>query len=128
MSVYNANVLIYQYMPRMPRHGIPLEWVTDTGAPYNALFLATLSKLVDIKHRFTPAFHPQSNGLVENFAKTLRHLILSFTSEATRSRTWDKQLQHLRFAYNTSFHPYPSIQDTPFLLALGRDAPFSNLN
>ena len=100
------------------RHGIPYEFLSDNGPPFNATLMSILRTTLSISPRFTPPLHPQANGLVERFMQPLKTMITSFVNE--NHNNWDTYLRHFRFAYNTSFHP--SINDTPFFLTHGRDA------
>jgi len=81
----------------------------------SSAFLQTILMELGSQNLFTPAHHPQSNGQVERMMQTLRTMLATYASEAE----WDKWLRHLRWAYNTSYHP--SIKDTPFFLMHGRD-------
>ena len=47
---------------------------------------------------------------------TLRNMIVSYLIQST----WDKYLRHLRFAYNTSWHP--AFNDVPFISPMDADA------
>jgi hypothetical protein len=54
------------------RFGVPLILVTDQGRQFEAELFTELSKLIGF-HRFrTTAYHPQSNGLLERFHRTLK--------------------------------------------------------
>jgi len=119
-----------------PVHGIPVEFVSDNGPPFGSSFAQDFASILGIGFRFAPAYHPQSNGLVERFMATLRNMITSFldlpaTSSTVKSTAqsrklieerqaaWDKYLPHFAFAYNTAYHP--SLLDTPFFFTHGRD-------
>ncbi|GFS96237.1 transposon Ty3-I Gag-Pol polyprotein [Trichonephila clavipes] len=56
------------------RHGAPRVIITDRGAVFfdPDLFLVDLC---NIDHRFTTAYHPQTNGLTERFNKTLADML-----------------------------------------------------
>ena len=75
------------------RHGVPREIMTDNGPPFSGIFFEQLTQLLGSRNFFTPAHHPQSNGIVERFMNTLRRLILTYTEQASITRTWS---QHLR--------------------------------
>ena len=65
----------------------------------------------------TTAYHPQGDGLVERFNRTLQDM-LSKTVERS-GRDWDEKLPFVLFAYRTSVQD--STQESPFLLLYGRD-------
>ena len=66
----------------------------------------------------TTAYHPQADGLVENFNRTLRAMIAKHA--AKYGDNWDEHLPYLLFAYRTK--PHESTGESPFFLLYGRDA------
>ena len=65
----------------------------------------------------TTAYHPQTDGLVENFNRTLRSMLAKHSREF--GPQWDVHLQQLLFAYRTK--PHESTGESPFYLLYGRD-------
>ena len=63
-------------------------------------------------------YHPQSDGLVERFNRTL--LSMLSTTIADHPLDWEDKLRQLCYAYNTSVHS--STGYTPFFLMFGRQA------
>ncbi|GFU32327.1 hypothetical protein TNCV_1733951 [Trichonephila clavipes] len=53
------------------RHGAPRVIITDRGAVFRSRLVSSLVDLCNIDHRFTTAYHPQTNGLTERFNKTI---------------------------------------------------------
>ena len=100
------------------RHGVPRELLSDRGANLLSELMMGVCSLTGMKKVNTTAAHPQTDGLVENFNKTLRAML------AKHSRTlgcnWDVHLQQLLFAYRTK--PHQSTGESPFYLLYGRDA------
>ncbi|GFX51081.1 transposon Ty3-I Gag-Pol polyprotein [Trichonephila clavipes] len=45
------------------RHGAPRVIITDRGAVFRSRLVSSLVDLCNIDHRFTTAYHPQTNGL-----------------------------------------------------------------
>ena len=66
----------------------------------------------------TTAYHPQTDGLVENFNRTLRSMLAKHSRKF--GAQWDIHLQQLLFAYRTK--PHESTGESPFFLVYGRDA------
>ena len=64
------------------------------------------------------ASHPQTDGLVENMNKTIRAMIVKYSSQ--HGGNWDEYLPELLFAYRTKCHK--STKESPFFLLYGRDA------
>ncbi|GFT52730.1 transposon Ty3-I Gag-Pol polyprotein [Trichonephila clavipes] len=58
------------------RHGAPrVIIITDRGAVFRSRLVSSLVDLCNIDHRFTTAYHPQTNGLTERFNKTLADML-----------------------------------------------------
>ena len=67
------------------------------------------------KTRTTPT-HPQSDGLVERFNRTLLSMLA--TAATDHPFDWERQIRPLCMAYNTSVHPATGY--SPFFLMFGR--------
>ena len=50
----------------------PLKWLSDNGSPYTAADTRALARLIGLVPCTTPIHSPQSNGMAEAFAKTLK--------------------------------------------------------
>ncbi|GFW42579.1 transposon Tf2-9 polyprotein [Trichonephila clavipes] len=79
--------------------------------------LFPLVDLCNIDHRFTTAYHPQTNGLTEHFNKTLADMSMYVDVE---QKNWDEILPFVTFAYNTAKQETTGF--TPFYLLHGRKA------
>ncbi|KAG1468800.1 hypothetical protein G6F56_003628 [Rhizopus delemar] len=101
-------------------HGIVRSILSDNGKPYSGLLLKKLADHLNINQKFTPAYHPQSNGLVERFMASLRNFIVSFMDLNTHQVTWDEHLNEFQLAYNSSIHE--STKFSPFSIVHGREA------
>jgi hypothetical protein len=78
--------------------------------------MSEVSKLLGMRHNFSSSYHPESQGLVERFNKTLCHLLKSYVS--SNQKDWCSYLDLVLFAYRTS--PQSSSRITPFELVHGR--------
>ncbi|GBB95550.1 hypothetical protein RclHR1_02560010 [Rhizophagus clarus] len=78
-----------------------------------------------IKHVFSTPYHPQTNGLVERFNRTLCE---SLSKLVIQTNEWDRYIAPVLFAYQTSKHSTTKI--SPFYLVNGREAklPVDNLS
>ncbi|GFU92786.1 transposon Tf2-6 polyprotein [Trichonephila clavipes] len=84
------------------RIGIDLLWeISKIVEPsLRSRLVSSLVDLCNIDHRFTTAYHPQTNGLTERFNKTFgRHVV---TVCGCRAENWDEILPFVTFAYNTA--------------------------
>ncbi|GFV75756.1 retrovirus-related Pol polyprotein from transposon 17.6 [Trichonephila clavipes] len=82
------------------RHGAPRVVITDRGAVFRSRLVSSLVDLCNIDHRFTTAYHPQTNGLTESFNKTLADMLSMYVD--VEQKNWDEILPFVTFAYNTA--------------------------
>ncbi|GFW55630.1 retrovirus-related Pol polyprotein from transposon 412 [Trichonephila clavipes] len=100
------------------RHGAPRVIITDRGAVFRSRLVSSLVDLCNIDHRFTTAYHPQTNGLTERFNKTLADMLSMYVD--VEQKNWDEILPFVTFAYNTAKQETTGF--TPFFLLHGREA------
>ena len=99
------------------RHGCPSRILTDRGTHFNNQVIERLTKRFQIKHLLSTPYHPQTNGLVERFNRTLCESLAKLVDKV---ETWDEYVQPVLFAYRTSKQSTTKI--TPFYLTYGREA------
>jgi len=68
------------------RFGVPLYVVTDRGTQFEAEMFHQLSKVIGFHRLRSTAYHPQTNGMVERFHRTLK------TSLTARGSNWIEDL------------------------------------
>jgi len=78
-----------------------------------------LSRQQGIKRQYATAYHPQTNGQVERFNRTLKAMIAKFMNG--RQDNWDIYLPAFLSAYRTS--PHKSTGHTPYEAMLVRAPP-----
>ena len=98
------------------RHGCPEKIISDRGTHFNNQIMDELMKKFQIKHRFSTPYHPQTNGLVERFNRTLCESLAKLSDEG---KDWDRYISSVLFAYRTKQHGSTEIQ--PFYLMYGRN-------
>jgi len=113
-----ASVISFFHEDIICRHGCPKELLTDQGTHFVNEMLNSLCKRLGIRHRLSTAYHPQTNGLVERFNKTLCELLAKYSSEWKED--WDVFLPSALFAYRTMRQNTTRYE--PFYLTYGRDA------
>ena len=109
-----ARLLVEQIICR---HGVPVELLSDRGPAFLSRLLMEVNNVMGIHKVNTTAYHPQTDGLVERFNRTLTDM-LAKTVEANGT-DWDQRLPYVLFAYRASLQQ--STQESPFFLLYGRD-------
>ncbi|CAK1585020.1 unnamed protein product [Parnassius mnemosyne] len=71
----NATSIIKVLTSIFSSFGLPLELVSDQGLPFTSFELKSFLKTNGIQQRFSPAYHPASNGAVENAVKLCKRAI-----------------------------------------------------
>jgi len=99
------------------RYGAPCKLISDRGLSFLAQVITKLNNLFGIFKANTTAYHPQTDGLAENFNKTLIQTIKSYITEEL-GNYWSNFLPGLLFAYRTT--PHASTGFSPFFLLFGR--------
>ena len=98
------------------RYGAPAALHTDQGSQFESRLFQSLCTMLDITKTRTTPYHPQSDGMVERFNRTLEAMIATSISD---HRDWDLHLQPTALAYRTSVHA--STGYSPFRLQFGYD-------
>lgn len=109
-----ARLLVKEFICRF---GAPQYLHTDQGRNFESHLFKETCKLLGVKKTRTTPYHPQSDGMVERFNRTLLTM-LSLTAAENESN-WDTHLPMLMLAYRTSQHKTTSA--TPFSLMFGRE-------
>src|ERR1044071_682002 len=77
------------YQEIICRHGCPKIILTDQGMHFKNKLMEELCKKFEIKHKLSSPYHPQTNGLVERFNKTLCE---SLAKVIEKENEWDKYI------------------------------------
>src|ERR1700743_1289594 len=103
------------------RHGCPKVILSDNGTHFKNKLIQQLCEKFEIKHKFSSPYHPQTNGLVERFNRTLCE---SLAKTLEKENQWDEKLEEVSFAYRTN--KQATTKETPFYLLYGREAKLPN--
>eukprot|EP00731_Ephydatia_muelleri_P033154 Em0025g110a len=95
--------------------GVPDVLHTDQGRNFESALLKEVCQLLGVVKTRTTPYHPQSDGLVERFNRTLLNLLSMAASE--NERDWDLHIPMVMMAYRTSVQE--STGCTPFYLMFG---------
>lgn len=96
--------------------GCPNTVISDNGKQFDSRVFRSLLKELEIKHRFTPPYTPQSNP-VERANRTIKTMISQYCGE--KHRHWDQKLPELVMALNTARQE--STGFSPAFLNFGRE-------
>ncbi len=99
------------------RHGAPHELHSDRGANFLSELVAEVCKLFDVQKLNTSGYHPQTNGLCEQFNSTLIQMLAKTVERF--GHDWDRHLSYVLYAYRVSVQE--STRESPFFLLYGRD-------
>ena len=100
------------------RHGCPTKVLTDRETHFNNNLMKLLTEKFKIQHLLSTPYHPQTNGLVERFNRTLIEGLTKVIHE--HKGEWDKYVAPVLFSYRTSKHSTTRV--SPFYLVYGRDS------
>src|ERR1043165_2999769 len=98
------------------RHGCPRKIISDRGTHFDNNLIGRLTRKFQIKHNFSTPYHPQTNGLVERFNKTLCEALAKLGKEEGE---WDEKIPQVLFGYRTKRQESTKIN--PFYLVYGRN-------
>jgi Integrase zinc binding domain/Integrase core domain/Chromo (CHRromatin Organisation MOdifier) domain len=97
-------------------YGIPKFLLSDNGTQFTSKFFLEVCRELGIAKVFTTAYHPQTNGQVERFNRTILNALRAYV--AKRQTDWDEYTPSLTFGYNSQVHASSGI--APFDLVLSR--------
>ena len=100
------------------KHGVPSRIVHDRAAEFLSEVLQETAQLIGLTQLPTSGGHPQTDGLVERFNRTLKQVLAKVVTQ--KGRDWDELLGPVLLAYRTT--PHSSTGEAPFYLVHGRDA------
>ena len=101
------------------KYGVPRSLLSDNGPQFNAKFFQSVCRVLGITNLYTSAYHPQTNGQVERYNRTIASMLCNYVNE--HQDDWDVYLGPLTYAYKS--HVHRSTRTTPFELVLSRPPP-----
>jgi len=86
-NISAPNIAKHLIQTWISRYGVPNHIITDQGTQFESSLFDSLATSLGIKHIHTTTYHPQTNGLIERFHRSLKTSIrcLSITPMWTRS-------------------------------------------
>ncbi|XP_053872984.1 uncharacterized protein LOC128831041, partial [Malaclemys terrapin pileata] len=112
----SARTIAMELVKIFARVGLPRELLTDQGTNFTSRLLKQVCEILGVKQLRTSIYHPQTDGLVERFNRTLKGMLRRFPPEDLRQ--WDQLLPPLLLAIREV--PQASTKFSPFELLYGR--------
>lgn len=94
------------------KFGVPKQITTDQGKQFQSALFAELSKILGTTHLRTSAYHPQSNGMLERWHRTLKAAI-----KCKSSTNWSEALPIVLLGLRSTWKS--DIQATPNEMVMG---------
>ena len=109
-----AKILVQEVISRF---GVPSKVHSDQGKQFVSSLFTEICDLLQIDKTRTTPYHPQSDGMVERFNRTLCAMLSTFIEE--NHRNWDTLLPNVMMAYRCTEHETTGM--SPNMLMLGRE-------
>ncbi|KAJ2953009.1 hypothetical protein O0L34_g7390 [Tuta absoluta] len=101
-SSYGSKAVINCLCDFMSRFGIPKVLVSDNGTSFTSNELDHFCQLNGIRHLFSPAFHPSSNGQAESFVKIIKKGLKSIILDSKCKTPVKEKIAKFLFDYRNS--------------------------
>ena len=95
---------------------IPQMLHSDQGRNFESMILSQTLEAFGISKTRTTAYHPQGDGMVERFNRSLLQLLRVYTD--TQAADWEHYLPLVLYAYRTAVHSSTGV--TPFQMMFGK--------
>ena len=97
------------------RYTYPKEILSDNGTAFTSRLVDDVCRFLGIRHVTISTYWPQSNGIVERWHRSMKVSLV--ICGHLYSKTWDKIVHYICYAYNVSKHT--STQFSPMELLWG---------
>ena len=112
----DAPGLAWLFLDRIFRyHGLPDSIISDWGSTFVSAFWKELTTLLQVKHKASTAYHPQTDGLSERTNQTLEAFLRAYVSY--QQDDWVDYLPLAEFAFNNNVNL--STNMSPFYANFG---------
>ena len=110
-----ANILVNEVVCR---YGVPETLHSDQGTNFESSLFQEVCNQLGIHRSHTSPYHPQGNGQVERFNRSLNTMLAMYVSK--NQDDWDEHLPRVLMAYRTSKHD--TTKCSPYYLLFGAEA------
>jgi hypothetical protein len=118
--LFTTNNIVQTFLDNVFKlHGLPLAIITDRDRIFTCQLWHDLFKSLNVKLRFSSAYHPQTDGQSERANQCLKNYLRCMVFQCLKK--WNSQLSIAEWWYNTSFHtslkmtPFQALYDSPLL-------------
>lgn len=109
-----AEVLVQHWVSRF---GTPLQIHSDQGTNFTSALFKEICHLLGVEKTRTTPLHPQSDGMVERFNRTILNNLSLLVSR--NQQDWDRKLPLFLLAYRSAVHETTGY--TPSQMLFGRN-------
>ena len=109
-----ADLLVTEVVPFF---GVPESLLSDRGTNLLSHLMLDICQMLGIKKLNTTAHHPQCDGMVERFNRTIKTMLRKHAAKF--GSQWDRYLSGALWAYRNV--PHESTNEKPSFLLLGVD-------
>lgn len=109
-----ARVIVEELVPFF---GVPEALLSDRGTNLLSHLMKDLCKMLGMTKLNTTAYHPECDGMVERFNRTLKAMLHKHA--ARFGKQWDQYLSSVLWAYRNT--PHDSTGEKPSFLLFGWD-------
>ena len=103
----------------IPVHGVPEALLSDRGTNSLSHLMLDLCIMLGIKKLNTTTNHPQTDGMVERFNRTLKTALRKHAAKF--GAQWDTYLQGILWAYRNT--PYEATGEKPSFVLIAEHPP-----
>jgi len=104
------------YKEIIARYEVMRELLSDQGSSFKNKLIAQLCKLLNIKHRFSSAYHPQTDGKAERMVQTVIRSLKLICDNQTQ---WAEKLTPVLMSYRSTVSM--AIGTSPYHALYGRE-------
>ena len=108
------------FLQHVSRFGVPKSAISDNGNSFVANLYQDIMKQFNIEVKFTPAYHPASNGAIENRHKTIKSALKASLVDMgdKHGDQWMRALPWVLLGKRVAYQP--DLDASSSLLAFGR--------
>ena len=99
------------------RFGASKILLSDRAKNFTSELIADINEILGVDHRLTTPYHPQCNGQVEIYNKSIANMLSHFVKE--NHKDWPRYVPFCQLAHNSSKHT--ALQVSPSALLMCRE-------